>query len=94
VLAFDDDQMIYSFMGASPEAILDADIPDGHKVILRQSHRIPQAVHQVANLLISRVSRRQEKIHHPRPAAGEVHRISGTYKAPEYAILSSAVKHL
>jgi hypothetical protein len=47
-----------------------------------------------ANLLISRVSRRQEKIHHPRPAPGEVHRISGIYKAPEYAILSSAMKHL
>jgi len=94
VLAFDDDQTIHSFLGASPEAILNADVPDDRKVILRQSHRVPQAVHQVANLLISRVSRRQEKIHHPRPAPGEVHRISGTYKAPEYAILSSAMKHL
>ena len=34
VLAFDDDQMIYSFTGASPEAILDHDIPADHKIIL------------------------------------------------------------
>ena len=50
VLAFDDDQTIHSFLGASPEAILNADVPDDRKVILRQSHRVPQAVHQVCEL--------------------------------------------
>lgn len=95
VLSFDDDQTIYSFIGAAPEAILDADVPDDHKVVLRQSHRVPQAVHQVADRLIRRVSRRQEKTHLGRAAAGAVHRLSsGTYKSPEYSILSSAMTHL
>ena len=85
---------MYSFIGAAPDAILNADIPDDHKLILRQSHRLPRAVHQFANGLIRQVSRRQEKVHFPRPAAGAVHRVSGTYKSPEYGILSSAVTHL
>ena len=33
----DDDQTIFSFTGASPDAILDPDIPDDHKIILKQS---------------------------------------------------------
>jgi hypothetical protein len=94
VLAFDDDQTMYSFIGAAPDAILNADIPGDHKTILRQSYRLPRAVHQFANGLIRQVSRRQEKIHFPRPATGAVHRLSGTYKSPEYSILSSAMKHL
>ena len=95
VLAFDDDQTLYSFIGAAPDAILDAHIPDDHKIILRQSHRVPRSIHRFANSLIHRVSRRQEKIHFPRPAVGAVHRLStGSYKSPEYFILSSAMKHL
>jgi DNA helicase-2/ATP-dependent DNA helicase PcrA len=94
VLAFDDDQTLYSFIGAIPEAILDADIPDDHKIILRQSHRVPGSVHRLANDLIHRVSRRQEKMHFPRPVSGAVQRLSGTYKSPEYSIISSATKHL
>jgi DNA helicase-2/ATP-dependent DNA helicase PcrA len=94
VLAFDDDQTLFSFIGATPEVILGTDIPDDHKVILRQSHRVPRTIHQLADGLIHQVSRRQEKIHFPRPATGAVHRLSGTYKSPEYLILSSAMKHL
>jgi hypothetical protein len=37
---------------------------------------------------------RQEKLYFPRPVDGAVHRLSGTYKSPEYVILSSAMKHL
>ena len=94
VIALDDDQTIYSFTGASPDAVLEAIIPEDHIVILEQSHRVPRAAHQFADQLIHRVSRRQEKVYRPRPAAGALHRISGGYKCPDYAILSSAVKHL
>ncbi len=94
VIALDDDQTIYSFTGASPDALLEAVIPQDHIVILEQSHRVPHAIHQFADQLIHRVSRRQEKVYRPRPAAGAVHRISAGYKCPDYAILSSAVKHL
>ncbi len=95
ILAGDDDQTIYSFTGASPDAILDPDIPDQHKIILKQSYRVPQAIHKVANRLIHRVTRRQEKIYLPRPSVGAVHRLNnGTYKSPEYSILSTAMKHV
>jgi superfamily I DNA/RNA helicase len=95
VLGGDDDQCIYSFAGASADAILDPDIPDDHKIILKQSFRVPRAVHQLADRLIHQVARRQEKIYLPRPEAGAVHRLStGTYKSPEYFILKSAEEHL
>jgi superfamily I DNA/RNA helicase len=94
VLAFDDDQTMYSFIGAAPNAILDSGIPDDHKIILRQSYRVPRAVHKLAINLIQRVSMRHEKLYFPRPVDGAVHRLSGTYKSPEYFILSSAMKHV
>jgi superfamily I DNA/RNA helicase len=95
ILAGDDDQTIFSFTGASPDAILDPDIPEDHKIILKQSHRVPRAVHQLANDLIRRVTRRQEKVYLPRPEDGTVQRLSrGTYKSPEYFILKSAMEHL
>ena len=50
IVGGDDDQCIFSFTGASPDAILDPDIPDDHKIILAQSHRVPRAVHQVAEI--------------------------------------------
>jgi superfamily I DNA/RNA helicase len=95
VLAGDDDQTIYSFLGATPEALLDPPIPADHTVVLRQSHRVPAAVHETADKLIRRVSRRHDKLYLPRNAAGAVRQLSsGSYKTPEYFILSSAVAHL
>jgi superfamily I DNA/RNA helicase len=95
VLAGDDDQTIYSFIGATPEAILEPVIPDDHTVVLRQSHRVPQLIHQLANTLVHQVTRRQEKVYLPRPTSGALHRLSsGSYKTPDYFILSSAMKHL
>ncbi len=95
IVAGDDDQTIYAFTGATPEAFLDPDIPDDHKIILKQSYRVPAAVHAVADRLIHRVGRRQQKLYLPRAEAGETIRLtSGTYQAPDVSILSSAMKHL
>jgi DNA helicase-2/ATP-dependent DNA helicase PcrA len=95
VLAVDDDQTIYSFIGATPQAIFERDIPDDHKVILRQSLRVPRAVHRVANDLIHQVTRRQEKIYLPRPAVGAVYRLStGTYKSPEYFMFLASCSYM
>lgn len=94
VLALDDDQTIYPFTGALPEAALDPDIPEDHQVVLEQSHRLPRAVHRLSDDLVRRLTRRQEKFYRPRPDPGAVRHISGNYKSPEYAILSSATKHL
>jgi len=95
VSAFDDDQTIFVFIGASPEAILDPEIPENHKVILEQSHRIPRAVHRLADRLIRQVTRRQPKVYRPRPDEGRVVRFSaGGHKSPEYFILRTATEHL
>lgn len=66
IVAGDDDQTIYSFTGATPEAFLDPDIPEDHKIILKQSYRVPGAVHRFADSLIRRVTRRQAKEYLPR----------------------------
>jgi DNA helicase-2/ATP-dependent DNA helicase PcrA len=95
VLAGDDDQTIYAWAGASPDAILDPDIPEDHKIFLQQSERVPRSVHRIAERLIRQVGRRQEKCYLPRPEDGEVIRLSQAgYRSPEYWILKSAERHL
>lgn len=85
---------IYSFTGATPEAFLDPDIPDDHKIILKQSYRVPRAVHRLAEGLITQVTRRQAKEYLPRNEAGVVRWERDTYKHVECAILRDAEKHL
>ncbi len=86
---------IYGFTGATPDAVLDPEIPDDHKIILKQSYRVPRAIHARAVRWIEQVTRRQEKSYLPRPFDGELNRLSsGTYKSPEYYILKTALQHL
>ena len=94
IVAGDDDQTIYSFTGATPEAFLDPDIPDDHKIILKQSFRVPRAVHRLAENLIKTVTRRQAKEYLPRDAAGAYLTERDTYKHVDCAILKDAEKHL
>ncbi len=94
IVAGDDDQTIYSFTGATPEAFLDPDIPADHKIILKQSYRVPRAVHGLAEELIGTVTRRQAKVYLPRNDEGAVHWDRDTYKHVECAILKDAEKQL
>ncbi len=94
IVAGDDDQTIYSFTGASPEAILRPEIPEDHKIILKQSYRVPRAVHAAANRLIHQVTRRQEKEYLPRPVDGVCAEVAGTWENPEYGVLRAAMEHL
>ncbi len=95
ILAADDDQTIYCWCGATPDAVLDPEIPEDHKIILKQSHRLPRKVHARANRLIYQVSRRQEKAFEPRPDDGICLNLSqGGYKSPEYWILKTIMQHL
>jgi superfamily I DNA/RNA helicase len=61
VLAGDDDQVIYGWCGAVPDALIYPDIPEDHKIFLEDSHRLPGRVHARATALIHKVSQRQEK---------------------------------
>lgn len=61
ILAMDDDQCVYSFRGASPEALLGVEIPADNLRVLRQSYRVPETVRVVANRWIEQVVGRQKK---------------------------------
>ena len=95
VVAGDDDQTIYTFTGATPDAMLDPEIPEDHKIVLKQSYRVPRQVHGFAETLIRKVTRRQEKEYLPRPAEGAVKRFArDSYMQTEYDILKSAIEHM
>jgi superfamily I DNA/RNA helicase len=66
VLCGDDDQTIFRFSGASPEAFLNPPVPDNMKQTLKQSYRVPQAVLNRAMTIIEKVKFRQEKDFKPR----------------------------
>jgi superfamily I DNA/RNA helicase len=87
ILGGDDDQCLYSFTGASPDAFLDPPVPDIQKRVLSQSWRVPRAVQRVASRWIEQVARREPKEYKPRDVEGEVREIHGcTFKRPERVI--------
>jgi len=95
IVAGDDDQTIYTFTGAMPEAFLDPDVPPDHKIILKQSYRVPRAVHRLAEALIRTVTRRQPKEYLPRPEDGALDRFRRDgYLHTDLAILKTAMEHL
>jgi len=95
IVAGDDDQTIFSFAGAQPEAMLHPDIPADHKIILKQSYRVPRAVHALAERTIHQVTIRQEKVYLPRPEDGHLSKLAaGGYNSTEYGILKTAEEHV
>lgn len=95
IVCGDEDQTIYSFSGASPDAMLDPDIPDDHKIILKQSYRVPRAVHAAADKFIRQVTRRQEKAYLPRPEDGAclLGPLNASYKSPDYWVVKTVAEH-
>ena len=78
VVAYDDDQAIYGFRGASAASVLDLPCDEAHRRVLSRSYRVPVDVHRVAQGWIERCARRAAKAYLPRPAQGEVIRSSAT----------------
>lgn len=87
ILAGDDDQCIYTFRGAKPEAFLDPPIPDDQKILLPLSYRLPRQIKDLADKYIRQVSRREEKEFRAREGAeGEVARLAVNYTEPELIV--------
>ncbi len=92
LLAGDDDQCLYRFKGSRPDAFLDPPLPDRQKRVLAQSHRVPAAVHQMAQAWVLQLTRREPKDYRPRledgrEAPGRVRLLSdATWRAPEAAL--------
>jgi superfamily I DNA/RNA helicase len=72
-VAGDDDQTIFQWAGASTRFIS----MHGDVRVLQQSHRVPNAVHKLANRVISKVSDRRLKSWRPRDAEGSYTTIEG-----------------
>lgn len=75
VLAGDDDQCIYSFRGATPDAFLWPEIPHEHVTILSRSFRLPRSVKTEAEKVCALLgARRKEKPFEARDFDGAVER--------------------
>lgn len=93
LLVGDDDQTIFRFAGASPEAFLNPPVAEDMKTILKQSYRIPSKILDRSMTLIQKVKLREKKVFQPRldsfgdPAVGEVFSFPKiTWKIPEEMI--------
>lgn len=82
ILAGDDDQLIFRFRGATPDALLGGDVAEADRLVLSQSWRLPSTVQAAAESWIRQVTRRQEKLYAPRPEAGLVRNIPAGYNEP------------
>jgi len=82
LMAGDDDQTLYSFTGATPEAFLNPPIDEKFKKVLRQSYRVPTKVLNLANRIVSKLSIREPKEYKPRDHDGKIYTSSATWKRP------------
>lgn len=92
ILAGDDDQTIYDFCGASPDAFLDKSIDMEHKRFLRRSWRLPKVIHQYSQEWIKQIKNREPKEFDPRQEEGSITHIMATHRTPNAAI-DLAAKH-
>jgi superfamily I DNA/RNA helicase len=79
-LAADDDQTLYAFKGADPQAFLTPALPPEQVRVLEQSYRVPRAVHALACSWVEQLTLRQPKVYRPRDFEGTVDRLPVTYK--------------
>lgn len=73
VIAGDDDQTLFTYAGADPHgAEKFADRWGAKRDILKQSHRVPKATHELARVVINRVETRVKKAYRPAAREGRV----------------------
>lgn len=82
MMAGDDDQTLYSFTGATPDAFLNPPIPDTQKRILRQSYRVPGKVLRLANNIVQKLTLREPKDYFPREEEGKIYASDATWNTP------------
>lgn len=83
LMAGDDDQTLYSFTGATPEAFLNPPIDDKFKKILGQSYRVPIKALNLANTIIKKLPVRESKEYRPRDHEGKIFSSKATWKRPD-----------
>jgi len=88
IAAGDPDQCLYQWRGSDPKSFASHHIPPENVRILKQSWRIPRAVHEYATtFLLPRIQDREQVEYLPREEEGELrHLHMGSWKHPESAI--------
>lgn len=95
VLAGDDDQCIFRFTGATPDAFLDPPIPAEDKTVLSKSFRLPRAIQEYSLRWIEQVTRREPKEFRARDDEGAVVHLSPLHSLKNpHMILEDAKRYL
>ncbi|KKK51037.1 hypothetical protein LCGC14_3118980, partial [marine sediment metagenome] len=81
--AGDPDQAIYTWRGANPNIFIENKIPENNKKYLRQSYRLPEAVHEYIRKWIRIIKAREDVEFKPRNASGSVKRMDASYLEPD-----------
>ncbi len=89
VVVGDQDQAIFSWRGADPEAFISGETASQH--VLSQSYRVPRAVHEYAVNWIERIETREPVAYEPRDFDGDVQLARSTWTRPE-ALIAQAVQ--
>lgn len=89
IMCADDDQTLYGWIGADPEALINPPVSKEFRTVLNQSWRVPAKVLEIANQIISKIKIREPKEYKPRmdddlnPVQGEVIFHNDNYKSPD-----------
>ncbi|KKN81410.1 hypothetical protein LCGC14_0320230 [marine sediment metagenome] len=80
VIAYDDDQALFTWRGATPDSLIEAPISENQKRILSQSYRVPRVIHSFAMSWIEKISARVTKPYLPRDVEGSIETTSATFR--------------
>ena len=89
----DPDQAIYEWRGADPDTFRRSNIPSENRRILKQSYRVPRAVHELAIQWIKQITERDDIEYLPTVNEGRVTFGSGSYRTPE-SFIDEIVKRI
>lgn len=92
IISGDPDQNLYSFRGAEPEAFYETELPEKNKILLKQSYRVPKAVHATAVGMIRRIEDREDVQYLPTAQQGEVRWHPGESMRNAHKIVAKAAK--
>jgi len=79
-------QALYVWRGAHPEIFVDPDVPESHRSILKQSYRVPRAVHAYAMRWIRNLTTYRPIEYLPRDADGAVEFCGADWTEPAEAL--------
>lgn len=90
-IAGDDDQCIYAWRGADPQAFIN--FPEDEHKILSQSYRLPSPIHELSQTWIGQISDRMPKDFNPREERGWVDTLPWSFRQDARRILDEAQNH-